>query len=341
MSKVPTDKFDYRTFAPPDRLPAFRQMTTSLYETWAEGEPEAFQAEAFGYRVGELVFNEVSFSPARFLHSEAHISGEGRDFLSLQAQLAGDELLLMDCGIVRLLPDNIYLRDWAYAFDSKSTAMHMYTIVIPRHRLAASALLSGETPVLSWAARQPEGKMLFRLWSELLSQLNTVSLAQAEILCDAFLHFVDGLLGHGTRQDATPSLPGMQRYLQARLRGDVGVADLCRHFGVSRSTVFRLFEPYGGVNAYLGRMRLERVYSDLHSADPRRVRVGEIAASWRFYEASSFSRKFRQHFGVQPSEVLGNGFTHREASPNDGIRGTESFANYAAWLRNASRPPDG
>jgi len=54
---------------PPDRLPAFRKMTASLYETWAIGEPEGFQAEAFGHQVGELVLNEVTFSPARFLHT--------------------------------------------------------------------------------------------------------------------------------------------------------------------------------------------------------------------------------------------------------------------------------
>ena len=338
MSKVPAEEFDYRKFAPPDRLPAFRQLSSALYETWAEGKPEDFQAELYGHQVGDMVFNKCTFSPARFLHSDAHISGDGKDFLSLQAQLAGDELLLMDCGIFRLLPDNIYLRDWAHPFDSRATAMQMYTIVVPRERLAASKLFSEDAPVLSWCASQPEGRMLFKLWSELISQLNTVSPAQAEILCEAFLNFIDGLLGHGNRQDATPSLPAMEQYLQARLRAEVGVAELCRQFGVSRSTVFRLFEPHGGVNAYLGRLRIERVYADLHNADPQRVHVGEIAASWRFYEPSSFSRKFRRHFGVLPSEVLGAGLIHRELIKGASIRGTESFANYATWLRNASRP---
>jgi hypothetical protein len=34
MKKVPSAHFDYRMFTQADRLPAFRQMTASLDETW-------------------------------------------------------------------------------------------------------------------------------------------------------------------------------------------------------------------------------------------------------------------------------------------------------------------
>jgi hypothetical protein len=150
MKSVPTAQFDYRNFAPEERLPAWRHMTASLYETWAVGDPEAFQAEAFGRQVGDLVFNEVKFSPARFWRTPDHASGKGRDFLSLHAQLTGEERLLMDHGVVRLLPGHIYVRDWSCAFDSNASAMHLHTIVIPRHRLAASATMSRRSPVVGW-----------------------------------------------------------------------------------------------------------------------------------------------------------------------------------------------
>jgi len=340
MTQVPTSHFNYREFAPADRLPAFRQMTATLYETWPRGEREAFQAEAFGRQVGDLVFNEVGFTPARFLRERRHVTGQGRDFLSLQAQLAGDELLVMEHGMVRLLPDNIYLRDWAYPFDSRASAMHMHTIVVPRHRLTASSLLTADAPVLSWAISDPEGGLLLKLWSELLVTLDRASLADAEALCEAFLRFVDSLLGYGGQQEAPSTLPAMERFLLARLRSNVGVTDLCRHFKVSRSTVYRTFEPHDGVGAYLGRMRLERAYADLRNADPGRVRVGEIATSWRFHDASTFSRKFRRHFGVPPSEVLGSGFRKREPAPGGHIKGAESFVEYMNWLRKASGRTD-
>jgi len=338
MEKVPSANFDYRAFAPADRLPAFRQMTASLYETLAEGEPEHFRAEAIGHQVGDLVFNEVEFSPARFVRGRQHVRGAGRDFLSLQAQLTGDELLVMEHGIVRLLPGNIYLRDWSYPFDSMATAMHMHTIVVPRHRLVASAVMSRDTPVLSWSVMQPDGRLLLKLWSELIILIDEVSMGEAEILCEAFLRFFDSLLGCGAQHEIPSTLPAMENFLLARLHGNVGVADLCRHFHVSRSKVYRLFERHDGVRAYIGRMRLERAYADLRNADPKRVRVGEIAASWGFYDASTFSRKFHRQFGVTPSEVLGTGLVIRNAKPDGNIRGAESFIDYMNWLRMASEP---
>jgi len=338
MRSVPAAQFDYQRFPPEDRLPAFRQMTASLYDTWALGKPDDFRAVAFGHQVGDLIFNEVEFSPARFRRNQTHTMGGSKGFLCLQAQLAGDELLVMDHGVVRLFPGHIYLRDWAYPFDSKATAMHMHTLVIPRHRLPSSTTLSRNNPVLEWQVDNPEGRMLFKLWLGLIRFFPSISLGKAELLCTAFLGFLDGLLGGNAAGEQPATLHSMEQFLTSRLSGDVGVADLCRQFNVSRSTVYRLFGPHGGVGAYLGRMRLERAYANLRQADPARVHIAEIAACWRFSEPSSFSRKFRQQFGLPPSEVLGKDFEDKEFGPDGIISGADSFSSYANWLNRASNP---
>jgi len=136
--------------------------------------------------------------------------------------------------------------------------MHMHTIVVPRNRLASSTVLNRQHPVLSWSMSQPEGNMLFKLWSDLVKSFTEVSLGQAEILCEGFLGFVDGLLGGLRQKDVPVTLQAMERYLAARLRRDVGLEDLCRTFHTSRATEYRLFEPHGGIKSYLSRARLER-----------------------------------------------------------------------------------
>ena len=168
----------------------------SLYSTWPQGDVGSFRARADGYRVGELVFNQARFTPARFLHDTEHLIGEGRDFLSLQEQLAGEERLIMRQGHVRLLPGHIYLRDWAYPFDSVSSAMRLNAIMIPRHLLRSAAGMHEHMPILSWSVDEPDGHMLSLLWRELLTQLGQVSETQAQGLCDAFLSFLDALLGY-------------------------------------------------------------------------------------------------------------------------------------------------
>ncbi|MCB1966820.1 helix-turn-helix domain-containing protein [Accumulibacter sp.] len=337
MNKVPAARFDSDRFPPNERLAAWRQMTASLYQTWPRGEPEGFRAEAAGYRVGELVFNQARFSPARFLRGPELLAGEGRDFLSLQAQLAGEERLIMTHGHVRLLAGHIYLRDWAYEFDSEASAMCLHAIIIPRHRLRAGAGMNEQTPVLSWSMADPDGRLLSLLWQELIAELGQVTLPQATILCDAFLGFLDVMLGYGPAETIHASLSAMQQYLMTRLQGDVGVEALCRHFHVSRSTVYRLFAPVGGVRQFINGARLERCYRELRGADPRHTKIADVASAWGFADASSFSHRFRNRFAVSPSEILGMALEQSEdASVSSHLASSRPLRDYADWLQQAS-----
>jgi AraC-like DNA-binding protein len=337
LEKVPTAHFDSDQFAPAEGLSAWRHMTASLYQTWPRGEPEGFRAQADGYKVGELVFNQAQFTPARFLRGPELLVGEGRDFLSLQAQLAGEERLIMTHSHVRLLPGHIYLRDWAYAFDSEASAMRLQAIMIPRHRLRAGASMLEHTPVLSWSMAGPDGRLLLMLWQALLSEFGQVAVLQARTLCDAFLAFLDTLLGFGPTQMSPASLGAMQQFLMARLQGSVGVESLCRHFHVSRSTVYRLFEPVGGVRQFIDGARLERCYGELRAADPGQVKIADVAASWGFTEPSAFSRRFRRRFGASPSEVLGSALDQAEDALVQGDSAGAGFnRDYTDWLQQAS-----
>ena len=88
--------------------------------------------------------------------------------------------------------------------------------------------------------KPPSSLVVAMLWQELLAELGRVTLPQARTLCDAFLGFLDALLGYGPSQMHPATLGAMQQFLMTRLQGDVGVDALCRHFDVSRSTVYRL-----------------------------------------------------------------------------------------------------
>jgi AraC-like DNA-binding protein len=175
------------------------------------------------------------------------------------------------------------------------------------------------------------------LWQELLAELGQVALPQALSLCDAFLGFVDALLGFGPNETSPATLGAMQQFLMTRLQGDVGVEAVCRHFRVSRSTVYRLFEPLGGVRQFINGARLERCYGQLRGADPRCVKIADIASSWGFDDASSFSRRFRSRFGVAPSEVFGTALDQTEdVAAQADWTGARLNRDYTNWLRQAS-----
>lgn len=183
----------------------------------------------------------------------------------------------------------------------------------------------------------PDCRLLSMLWQELLAELGQVTLPQARTLCDAFLGFLDALLGYGSVEATPASLSAMQQFLMTRLQGDVGAEALYRHFHVSRSTVYRLFEPVGGVRQFINGARLERCYGELRGADPRRVKIADIAASWGFDDASSFSRRFRSRFGVSPSAVLGTALDQTEdAAVRADSAGARLNRDYTDSLQQAS-----
>jgi AraC-like DNA-binding protein len=77
---------------------------------------------------------------------------------------------------------------------------------------------------------------------------------------------------------------------------------ICEELRVSRSRLYRLFEPTGGIYTYVRRQRLLQVRDALSDNTDLRP-VGQIAEHWGFVDPSSFSRSFKHEFGMSPKEA--------------------------------------
>ena len=77
---------------------------------------------------------------------------------------------------------------------------------------------------------------------------------------------------------------------------------ICREAGTSRSQLYRLLEPEGGVAHYIQRLRLSESFALLGDAS-RNLPIGKVAELLCFADGSSFSRAFRREFGMAPSDV--------------------------------------
>ncbi|EJJ28741.1 DNA-binding domain-containing protein, AraC-type [Rhizobium sp. CF142] len=93
------------------------------------------------------------------------------------------------------------------------------------------------------------------------------------------------------------------RIIQARLFDPkFGAESLRRELGVSRSRLYRLFEPFGGVMHYIQHRRLLDAHSALSDPTDQR-RIIEIAEQHCFNDGTEFSRAFRREFGCSPTDV--------------------------------------
>ena len=80
------------------------------------------------------------------------------------------------------------------------------------------------------------------------------------------------------------------------------VDELCRDLAVSRSRLYRLFEPLGGVVHYIRHRRLLDAHAALADVEDRRPIVA-IAAERGFIDPAEFSRAFKREFGYRPSDA--------------------------------------
>ncbi len=93
---------------------------------------------------------------------------------------------------------------------------------------------------------------------------------------------------------------------------------LCREIGVSRSRLYRIFEPVGGVSTCIRRARLRKTRDMLADSSAGRP-ISAIAELWGFMDPSTYSRMFKKEFGISPREVRGEGWLGVKATrPIDG-----------------------
>jgi len=96
----------------------------------------------------------------------------------------------------------------------------------------------------------------------------------------------------------------MCRHIEQRI-GDarLGPTDLIRQFHVTRATLYRMFEPYGGIRKYLLSRRLTGVFRDLSDPDLVNEGVAVLLRRWGFANHTAAGRAFRSAYGITPSQA--------------------------------------
>ncbi|MET4717773.1 AraC-like DNA-binding protein [Bradyrhizobium japonicum] len=96
----------------------------------------------------------------------------------------------------------------------------------------------------------------------------------------------------------------IKRRIADNIETDALTADeLCRHFQISRATLYRLFEADGGLSHYVREQRLNLAFRQLISPSAEDTRLIDLAVGMRFSSDSTFIRAFRRKFGLTPGEL--------------------------------------
>lgn len=140
-------------------------------------------------------------------------------------------------------------------------------------------------------------------------RVRTAPAAQGEALAEMTRAMLAGCLPAAETSEPDIASDLVQRArIERAIRRNIGsarldVSRLCTLTGISRSSLYRMFETTGGVAAYVRRLRLRMVDEDLRNPELASLTIATLAERRGFHCAASFSRSYRETFGRSPRET--------------------------------------
>ncbi|NJS15504.1 MAG: helix-turn-helix domain-containing protein [Sphingopyxis sp.] len=291
---------------------AWQEAVSPLFavDELGRGEPGRFEADLESYAMGPMLLGCARFSGQRFSRSMELIAHSGVDHIMVQIYLSGGFEGVAGSLPIVVNPGDICVFDLGQPFETRAIKSTNLTFVAPRilldPRLPQPELLHGLVLKSDNVLTSLLGRHLVALFDHashmtfdeaVAASQGTVALAVA---C---------MRGELERRDAllteaySHSLVEVRRYIDQQLASEaLSVDSIATKFAMSRATLYRLFEPVGGVAAFIRARRLHRAFLEL--SDPRK-RVSEVARRWHFSSEAVFARAFKSAYGISPSVARG------------------------------------
>lgn len=120
-------------------------------------------------------------------------------------------------------------------------------------------------------------------------------------------------------------------------RTDLTPALLEASLPFSRSGLYRLFEPLGGVRNAILQRRLERSMKTLLTGSAAKPPLRAIARDHGFATEEQFNRSFRTRFGLTPYQFY-DLVRRRDAAALAAQAERAGFSNLLAWIQQVTEP---
>jgi AraC-like DNA-binding protein len=250
-------------------------------------------------------------TPLRFERSPLLAAASGMDHLLFQLYRRGGFSGEADGQAVAVQAGDICLFDMLRTLQTRTTAFSNISLMVPRDYFA---ILGHDVDSLNGVVlpgSDPQTALLADYLEALLFRLPKLEVAQAEAAARSVVGLLTAVLrsclseapSSATARAYAP-LVEITRFIESRL-GDpaLDASILADRFAMSRATLYRHFEPLGGVSDYIRRRRLSNAALELSSLEGRRRKIADIAFRWGFASEQSFARAFKAHFGVPPGAV--------------------------------------
>lgn len=329
-------KYDMRLGPDTDgtALALYRQNIEILYKLDLEPDAAArFSAHAITYQLPHAVFAQVD-SVAQTLRRRPEEIARGGDQFLLHVQVKGELESIYGGHARNVRPGDVVVLDLSREAESRATDFRSMYIMVARD-MVPSQLLDETAHGTVFRATSGAGKMLYRAMEALIQTADGLSRAEAGAVVDGLLAMTAGMLESVMAHDDDAGAARLAKAL-ALIDRELGNSDLSpalieASLPLSRSGLYRLFEPLGGVRAAILQRRLERTMKTLLNSKLVMPSLRSVSRKYGFQSEEQLTRSFRSRFGLTPHQfhamVRRKDYAGLAAQAKRG-----GFANLQAWI---------
>lgn len=331
-----TDDFD----SPDEKLQAFRDNLSAVCHISPEKAfLPSFQAQLSSTMLGGVLMTEMCTTRQSYDRNHLEIGRSGIDHLQLvmikqgnKFSVVGDEstvvrvgdMVLFDLGQPSKSTTNIQEQELGN-FETLNfiIARDYLEEFLPYPHLYHGVVLRQEEPMVM---------ILKELLLSVAQQVKQLDQAQADKLAKPVIELLAATLAQNpdvaeqTKETLTTAMSiRIRRIIDTNmLNTELNPDTIAAEAGLSRSTLFELCQPYGGVMTMVRKRRLNKAYRLL--LQTRSNNIALTAYQTGFKSIDTFTRAFKKEFGMTPKEA-----SQQQASQAIG----EHKSQFTDWLRYA------
>ena len=310
QSAIVSSHFSTNGLRASDQFDAWREYISVIFDVVSRREhsSDGFIASIDAFQLGDILVAVSNLEAQRYIRSTRRIHGDQIDHFQISLYTSGG----WDCdsivGPVHGQAGQICVVDLAQPLVSDEPHSDIITVIVPRdlleYRLPDISTLHGRSPTGPFAAVLADyfGLLARRLPTLVGENADEMDRATCDMLVACLRPSIANSEIARNQIDAVLARRAKRQIERELTSPDLSVESITKFLGVSRRTLYRVFEPTGGIQKYILGKRLDSARNALLD-HTHRQKISEIAEEFGFTRMDYFSRVFKNRFGQSPADI--------------------------------------
>ncbi|CAN7280734.1 helix-turn-helix domain-containing protein [Phyllobacterium sp. LjRoot231] len=335
-------QFSTRDLGLNDQFAAWQAYLSPLVDVKlpdGSSQEAGFPADHTAWNLGSMLVVQQHAPSHSYLRSPAKLRSNTIDHWHVVVLRTGRTWTEVDGHVCEGEPGKVELRSLGYPFRGRTTGSQSLSFYLPRELFSDTA--AGNDIKNNTTLSGNYTNLLIEYLDSIEAKLASLTVRDLPQVVQTIRDMIVTCISSSAEYSGTTESQGhlalmerVRRFVQRNLNSsDLTPDTLCRELGISRTRLYQLFEPSGGVLHYIQKRRLLSAHAAL-SNSANRQQIIEIAAAVGFTSAAHFSRAFSKEFGYSPREARNVAvppyFAHAVA-PTEVVDTAHSFDE---WLKS-------